>query len=288
MKLIRYKTRSLEKINLGILSQCENKVFKIKESNGLEISDMNILIENSLDDLKVEENGIPLKKIKLLPILEKTKHDIICVGVNYHEHLVETKEKFDNGNFIEPKKTVYFSKRVSSIIGTNQDIEGHFDIDSEIDYEVELGVIIGKKCRNVKKEDAEEYIFGYSIINDISARKLQADHNQWYLGKGLDSFAAMGPCIVHKSALNFPPELDIKSYVNGELRQNSNTKYLIKGIGEIIEEITKGITLEAGDIIATGTPSGVGLGMVPQSFLKKGDEVICTIEKIGDLKNTII
>lgn len=288
MKIIRYKIKNLEQINLGILSQYEDKVFKIKESNGSEISNMNILIENSLENFKTEENGVSLKEIELLPILEKTKHDIICVGVNYSDHLMETKEKFDNGNFIEPKKTVYFSKRVLNIIGTNQEIEGHFDLDSQIDYEVELGVIIGKKCRNIKKEDAEDYIFGYSIINDLSARKLQADHHQWYIGKGLDSFAAIGPCILHKSALSFPPELDIKSYVNGELRQNSNTKYLIKGIGEIIEEITKGITLEAGDIIATGTPSGVGLGMVPQSFLKRGDEVICSIEKIGNLKNIII
>ena len=141
---------------------------------------------------------------------------------------------------------------------------------------------------NTNIKGAEEYVFGYSVFNDLSSRDLQTRHGQWLMGKSLDNYTIMGPVIVDRTELPMPLELDIKSYVNGELRQNSNTKYLIKKIPGLIAELSKGITLEAGDIIATGTPAGVGMGFTPPRFLKKGDKVTCEIDRIGQLTNYIV
>ncbi len=219
-------------------------------------------------------------------IIKRSIHDIICVGVNYRDHLEETQKNFDKG-FDKPKKIVYFSKRAYEIIGPEDSVKSRMDLDKKLDYEVELAVIIGKKGKDIPEKDVEEYIFGYSIFNDFSARELQQSHVQWYRGKSLDTYSAMGPVILHKSALPFPIEVDIKSFVNGELRQSSNTRLFLADIPKIISEISTGITLEAGDIIITGTPAGVGLGFNPPKFLKKGDQVICEIPEIGKLKNII-
>ena len=156
-----------------------------------------------------------------------------------------------------------------------------------LDYEAELAFIIGKDAKNVKEEDAFDYIFGYTIMNDVSARNLQTAHKQWYFGKSLDGFTPLGPVIVTKDEFDYPPKLDIKSYVNGELRQDSNTELLIFGIAHVVSELSKGMTLKAGTIISMGTPAGVGMGFVPPRFLKKGDVVTCEIEGIGKLTNTI-
>lgn len=142
------------------------------------------------------------------------------------------------------------------------------DIDNALDYEVELAVIIGKTGKNIPVDKVEDYIFGYSIFNDFSSRRLQLKHMQWFKGKSLDTYSAMGPVILHKSALPFPVEVDIKCSVNGELRQNSNTKLFLNDIPKVVSELSQGMTLEAGDIIATGTPSGVGMGYKPGKWLK--------------------
>ena len=142
-------------------------------------------------------------------------------------------------------------------------------------------------CRNVSAADAGDYIFGYTVLNDVSARLLQTTHKQWYFGKSLDGFTPMGPCITTADEIAFPPKLTISAHVNGELRQNSTTDLLITGIADIIAELSSGMTLLPGTIIATGTPSGVGMGFDPPKFLRSGDEVECTIEKIGTLKNTV-
>ena len=156
-----------------------------------------------------------------------------------------------------------------------------------LDYEAELGVIIGRDCKNVSEAEAAQYIFGYTVVNDVSARNLQTAHNQWYFGKSLDGFTPMGPCILTADEGAFPPALAISSSVNGEKRQSSNTDHLIHSVAEIIAELTRGITLRAGTIIATGTPAGVGMGFTPPQFLKKGDVVTCEIEGIGALTNTV-
>ena len=156
-----------------------------------------------------------------------------------------------------------------------------------LDYEAELGVILRKDAKNVTVDEASDYGFRYTVINDISARNLQTRHKQWYRGKSLDGFTPMGPCIITADEIEDVQSLDIESYVNGELRQKSNTKYMIQTVAGAIAELSYGMTLKAGTIIATGTPAGVGMGMNPPTFLKEGDKVICRIEKIGQLKNII-
>ena len=226
--------------------------------------------------------------LQLLSPIEHTIHDILCVGVNYRDHLKETKEHMAGAVSDEVSQTVYFAKRAYRILGSEESVHGRDDLDEKIDYELELAVIIGKDGKNISEEDAENYIFGYSVFNDLSSRTLQTSHGQWLIGKSLDEYTSMGPVIVDRQELPMPLELDVRSYVNGELRQNSNTRNLIKKVPSLIAELSQGITLEAGDIIATGTPSGVGMGFVPPRFLKKGDKVTCEIESIGRLTNWIV
>ena len=183
---------------------------------------------------------------------------------------------------------IYFSKRACRITGPDEPITSHPGLDQQMDYEAELAVIIGKAGRDIAPEDAEDYIFGYAVFNDVTARAIQKKHVQWLRGKSLDGYAVMGPSIVHKSLLPFPLELDLSCHVNGELRQQSNTRLLIADLPTIISELSEGMTLEPGDIIATGTPAGVGMGFDPPRFLKSGDEVVCTIEGVGSLRNAIL
>ena len=296
MKFVRFKSENNEK--LGIFNKDESKIIEISSVlKGREFSSMIDLIENITEDEmeqlqetfggKISEYvQYDVSKVKICSPIKRPIHDIICVGVNYKSHLEETKESFKD-DFTETEKTVYFSKRASEIIGTGDAVKSRMDLDTHLDYEVELAVIIGKKGSDIAKEDVEKYIFGYSIFNDISARELQQSHFQWYRGKSLDTYSSMGPYILHKTALSFPIEVDVKSYVNKELRQSSNTRLFLADIPQIISEISAGITLEPGDIIITGTPSGVGMGMKPQGFMKKGDVVTCEIPEIGKLINTI-
>ena len=232
------------------------------------------------------EDAIPLDRITLLAPITRPIHDIICVGINYRSHQEETKEMFYAVSNKKDEQHIYFGKRASRITGHGEAIT-HPAFDEEMDYEAELAVIIGKTCRDVRPEDAEDCIFGYSVFNDVTARAVQRKHVQWLRGKSLDGYSVMGPAIVHKSQLNFPPELDITCHVNREVRQQSNTRLLIADIPTIISELSQGMTLEPGDIIATGTPAGVGMGFNPPKYLKAGDEIVCTIEGVGSLKNTV-
>ena len=156
-----------------------------------------------------------------------------------------------------------------------------------MDYEAELAVIIGKDAKSVPISEVKNYIFGYTVINDVSARTLQTRHKQWYFGKSLDGFLPMGPCIVTAEEFPYPPRLSIQSRVNGELRQDSSTELMIFGIDHVVSELSAGMTLKAGTIIATGTPAGVGMGFDPPRFLKPGDVVECSIEGIGTLVNRV-
>ncbi|MGL5439727.1 MAG: fumarylacetoacetate hydrolase family protein [Filifactoraceae bacterium] len=249
-----------------------------------------ILDEPTLEKLRLDivadkVKSIALDEIKLLAPIDRPIHDLICVGVNYSDHLAEVSSKIQINESSAP---VYFSKRACKLTGPDEDIYGHLSLDHRLDYEVELAIIIGKEGKNIPLEKAEEYIFGYSISNDMTSRTLQKNHDQWYKGKSLDGFSILGPWIVEKSDLSLPLKLDIQSYINGELRQNSNTSYLISDIPKLISIFSQGCTLEPGDIILTGTPSGVGMGFKPSKFLKSGDTVECKIQGIGVLKNKII
>ena len=295
MKFISYQKDNIKAI--GVLLKDEQKIVNLKElslsRNFLNIIELiNTLTEEDLDKIEktsyllTHPKAISIKEVRMCAPIEKPIHDLICVGVNYHDHLQETQESFDK-NFEKPQHSVYFSKRVVRAIGPQDEIDGHLQIDSCLDYEVELGVIIGKTGINIPKEKAEDYIFGYTIINDISARSLQKQHVQWYRGKSLDTFTAMGPVILHKKDLPFPIEVNLCSRVNGEIRQSSNTKYFIADIPTLISDLSNGMTLEAGDIIATGTPAGVGMGFHPPRYMKSGDIIECEVEKIGILKNRV-
>lgn len=242
------------------------------------------VIEEFLKDDNLET--IPLDSVKISAAIPYPRRNVFCLGKNYVEHVKEVKITRITGTDV-PQAPIYFTKAACPAIGQGDCISFSSKITQLVDYEAELAVVIGKDGSNIREEDAEEYIFGYTIINDVSARDLQGKHNQWFKGKSLDAFCPMGPVIVHKSEIPFPVELNISCRVNGELRQNSNTKKLIFNIPYIISDLSMGLTLKAGDIIATGTPSGVGMGFNPIKVLKDGDVVECTIERIGTLKNVV-
>lgn len=297
MKFLTY--RYGEKLFLGILTVCVEKVLDLsKILPGTSGKTMIEFIESASDadldavkealDADADHKGIPLAEVQLLAPITRPIHDILCVGVNYKEHLEETKRWLGDEHFQKPPKSIYFSKRAVAIIGPEAEIVSRMDLDEELDYEVELAVIIGKKCKDVAREEAEDVIFGYSVFNDISARTLQREHQQWSRGKGLDTFTAMGPVIVTKDEMPFPIEVDVISSVNGEERQHSNTALFLNDIPGIIADLSAGTTLEPGDIIATGTPSGVALGMKEPKFMKPGDCVTVEIPEIGKLTNYVV
>ena len=229
---------------------------------------------------------IPITSVRILAPIPRPTKNIFCIGKNYADHAMEADTKADPNSAI-PKYPVIFTKAPTTVIGFGDSINSHPQITHALDYEVELAVIIGKKASYVSKEEAMDYVFGYTIMNDITARDLQKRHLQWFRGKSLDGSAPMGPYLVHKSSIPAPNNLTLTSKVNGELRQNSNTNNFIFDIPTLISTISAGITLEPGDIIATGTPAGVGVYMDPPQFLKPGDEVELTITSIGTLKNTV-
>lgn len=227
--------------------------------------------------------AIPFSSVQLLSPIQRPIHDVLCVGLNYRAHA----EEFERTDLAKNTATTYFSKRATHIIGSGAAIQGRFDLDSQLDYEVELAVIIGREGRDIPAEQAEDYIFGYSVFNDISSRQIQTQCSQWFRGKSLDTYTAMGPWIVHKSALPLPLSLNVQTTVDGELRQQSNTADMLCTVPQIIAELSAGMTLEPGDIIATGTPSGVAMGLDPSKYLRRGQKVICEIERIGQLENPI-
>ena len=230
---------------------------------------------------------VPLETVTLLAPVPRPRQDVICLGMNYRDHAKEAAKYDAEAVNKEKPAAVYFSKRVSRAGDPEGEIPRYEGLVERLDYEAELAVIIGKTARNVKAENAGDYVFGYTVLNDVSARDLQTGHKQWYFGKGLDGFTPMGPCILTADETAFPPALDISCAVNGEARQHSNTALLIHGIPEIIEELSAGMTLLPGTIIATGTPAGVGMGFDPPKFLSAGDIVACTIQSIGTLRSTI-
>lgn len=249
--------------------------------------DMNTLIESLPPADLTAAASVPLEDVTLLAPIPRPRQDVICLGMNYRDHEKEA-AKYDAEAFKKEKPAaVYFSKRVSRAGDPDGDIPRYEGLVERLDYEAELAVIIGKTARNVKAENAGDYVFGYTVLNDVSARDLQTGHKQWYFGKGLDGFTPMGPCILTADETAFPPALDISCAVNGEARQRSNTALLIHGIPEIIEELSAGMTLLPGTIIATGTPAGVGMGFDPPKFLSAGDVVACTIQNIGTLRSTV-
>lgn len=231
---------------------------------------------------------VPLDEVELCAPIPCPKQDVICLGLNYADHR-KNAEKFSKEAFHAEQNdpAVYFSKRVSVSSGDGSDIYLPQNLSKQYDYEAELGVILAKDAYCVKAEDAQEYIFGYTVINDMTARDVQLAHKQWYFGKSLDGFTPMGPCITTADEFSYPPVLSIESRVNGQLRQHGSTKNMIHTISEIIAELSQGMTLKAGTIISTGTPKGTAMEGKEPVFLKPGYVVECTIQGIGTLTNTM-
>ena len=232
-----------------------------------------------------EAPSIPFSQITLLAPIPKPGRNVFCVGKNYHEHLKEVSQTAVSGDAV-PEYPIFFTKADNCIIGPNQSIKLPKYLSSKIDYEAELAVVIGKTAKNITLAQADEHIFGYMIANDVTARDIQKRHQQWFLGKSLDTFLPMGPWIVTKEEIG-QQDLTIKCWVNGELRQESSISKMIFNIPSLIVTLAAGITLRPGDIIATGTPAGVGMGFNPPRFLRAGDHIKITISHIGDLENRV-
>lgn len=249
--------------------------------------DMDALIEDFPRAAPAAGRPVPLEDVTLLAPIPRPRQDVICLGMNYRDHEEEA-AKYDSAAFTKERPSaVYFSKRVSRAGDPDGVIPRYEGLVARLDYEAELAVIIGRTAKDVKAAEAGGYVFGYTVLNDVSARDLQTGHKQWYFGKSLDGFTPMGPCILTADETAFPLALEISASVNGELRQSSNTRLLIHGVAEIIEELSAGMTLLPGTIIATGTPAGVGMGFDPPRFLGAGDVVECSIQGIGSLRSTV-
>lgn len=297
MRLVTYEIEHRE--GLGVMSRDGKWIFPLR-SMDMDYKTMQQLIENisesekqlleymsSQDPYKIR-GAAPIEEVKLLAPIPHPRQDVICLGINYMDHAEESarfkKEEF-NG---ERPYAVYFSKRVNQAVNPGDGIPSHSDIVKDLDYEAEMAVIIGKEASHVPEAQVKDYIFGYTIINDVSARTIQNRHKQWYFGKSLDGFLPMGPCIATVDELEFPPKIQVQSRVNGELRQNENTSRLLFGVAYIVSELSQGMTLKPGTIIATGTPAGVGMGFNPPKFLKPGDVVECSVEGIGSITNPVV
>ena len=251
------------------------------------------IIEMMADGQTLPKMGqaVALRDVCLLAPIPKPRRNIFCVGKNYLDHVKEIKDSKlgeAQGSMANlPKHPVVFSKVPEAVIATRVGIDSHPAATQEMDYEAELAVVIAKKGKAISKTDAMKHVWGYTIINDVSARDVQAKHVQFHIGKSFDTFCPMGPWLVSADELD-EKNTKIQCWVNGELRQDGNTNQMIFDIPTVIESISAGMTLYPGDVIATGTPSGVGMGFKPPRFLKKGDSVKIQIDGIGVLENPVI
>lgn len=236
------------------------------------------------------EGRIPCMSVKIHAPIPRPARNILCVGKNYHDHAHE----FHNsgvdasaGREAIPEVPIMFTKWTSAVIGPGEPIPAHLDYTNSTDYEGELAVVIGPGGRGIPKEKAFDHVYGYTIVNDATARTLQNRHKQWFLGKSLDGYCPMGPCILTADEVKDVGKMHLTTRVNGELRQDAYVSELIFDIPALIETLSRVMTLEPGDVIATGTCAGVGIGFDPPRFLHKGDVVSITIEPIGTLENPV-
>ncbi len=229
----------------------------------------------------------PFEDVRPKAPIPRPRRNIVCLGKNYRAHAREVAATALGGDGL-PVRPIFFTKATTAVIGPGDPIPSHRQLTGQLDYEGEVAVIIGRGGRNIQRESAMEHVFGYTIINDVSARDLQAGHVQWFFGKSLDGFAPMGPVVVHRSIMPSPEKIELRCSVNGELRQRGNLGQLIFGIPAIIETLSAGMALLPGDIIATGTPSGVGAGYDPPRFLAVGDTVTVEVTGAGTLRNTVV
>jgi 2-keto-4-pentenoate hydratase/2-oxohepta-3-ene-1,7-dioic acid hydratase in catechol pathway len=230
---------------------------------------------------------VPLASVRLLAPIPRPRKNVFCVGRNYMEHVEEGARA---GGFSAklPEHPQFFTKAPTAVTGPDADVRLDPTVTRRLDYEVELAVIIGPGGRDIPREQALDHVFGYTILNDVTARDLQRRHEQWFKGKSLDTTCPIGPWIVTADEIGDPRTLELSITVNGEERQRAKVSQMIFDLPTLVSTLSAGLTLEPGDIFATGTPSGVGFAMEPPQFLKGGDVVVCTIDRIGTLRNRIV
>jgi 2-keto-4-pentenoate hydratase/2-oxohepta-3-ene-1,7-dioic acid hydratase in catechol pathway len=273
---------------IGVV-QSDLRSVRLDESG---LRDIKQFMQDGLDPARHLNLGAtrPLDGLGYLPPITPDRN-IFCVGKNYAQHARE----FNQSGFDATSKgqdanidefAAIFSKPPSSLIGHNEAIDAHARVTSQVDYEAELAVIIGREGKSIPRAKAYDYVWGYTIVNDVTARDLQQAHRQWFVGKGFDTFCPMGPWMTSAEEVD-PENLDLECRVNGELRQKACTSDLIFDIPNLIETLSAGIRLKPGDIIATGTPAGVGIGFDPPRFLKAGDMVEISISGLGTLSNLV-
>jgi len=299
MKLLTYQTQNSEP-RLGFIHN--NKVIDMENfgnimqfplpSTMLGLIDMGDIVIPEINALMIncDPNDLlgisfTMEEITILAPIPTPRKNIIGIGLNFTEHVAESARTLDTSKEL-PQKPIIFSKPPTAVTATNTNILLNPKLTQQLDWEVELAVVIGKKGKYVAKQNALDYVFGYTVINDISARDCRRA-GQWIVSKGQDTFAPMGPILVTKDEIPNPHDLNLSLRVNGVEKQNANTKFMLFNINELIEDLSIVFTLEPGDIIATGTPSGVGAGRDPQEWLWDGDVVEATVEKIGTIVNTV-
>lgn len=296
MKLVAFSRGGAER-RLGGL--CPDGDFLVDLSEAGIAADLRSLVEAgapvwrmAAQAIDAKDKPVKLADVRLLAPFDNPRRNIFCVGKNYVEHASEFQGSgFDGANASGqdvPDHPIIFTKAASTISGPGDPIPASGDPMSSTDYEGELTILIGKAGRNIGRESAYDHVFGYTIVNDVTSRGLQKKHNQWFLGKNLDGFCPMGPSVVTSDDILDIAALELTTHVNGELRQSARVSQLIFDIPKLIETISSVLTLEPGDLIATGTPAGVGIGFSPPRFLKAGDRVEITIEPIGTLSNPVI
>ncbi len=300
MKLVTYRLGQNE-ARMGVISdrliidveKFGKKVNLELTSSMLDFIELGPIAVKSLDAALKDSNSrdyvgisVPYENAKILAPIPRPKKNIFGIGLNYKDHIGEASKPLDTSSEL-PQEPVIFSKFPTAVIGDQDPICHNQNITKQLDWEAELAVIIGTKCDRVKNKDALNNVFGYTVINDISARDCRRA-GQWVVSKSQHSFAPMGPCIVTADEIKDPHNLNVSCHVNGIEKQNSNTKYMLFNINDLIEDISQGILLEPGDIIATGTPEGVGAGRNPQEFMWPGDVLETSIEGIGKIRNPII
>jgi len=286
MKLVTYQDGS--GVHLGALS---NKVIVSLDAVA---PDMLTLIDQGDEGLAraraavgAAKTALPVGQVKLLAPIPRPRQNVMCVGMNYVAHAIES----DRARGREPKLPefpVFFTKALNAVCGPEDEVPLDPQVTKELDYEVEFAFIIGRGGKNIKKADAFQHVFGYTIVNDISARDLQSRHQQFFKGKSLDRSCPMGPCIVTRDEITDPTKLGIRLRLNGVTQQDSNVGDLIFDVPNLIEYLSLGTTLESGTIVSTGTPSGVGIGKTPQQYMKAGDVMEAEIDQIGVLRNKVV
>ena len=301
MKLVTYRSSALAEGRLGVVrDDLVIDVERLGEALGIGFAGTMLgLIDQGPDALAALKHAIGetdsarpvgvsqwLSNVKLLAPIPRPRKNIFGIGLNYVEHVEESARALDTSKDL-PDKPVVFSKPPTAVIGPGDPIQHNASMTRQLDWEVELAVIIGRRATRISVDDAMGHVFGYSILNDVSARDNRRA-GQWIFSKGQDSFAPFGPAIVTADDIPDPHNLDLWLTKNGEEKQRSNTKFLLFDIPTLISDISSGMTLEPGDIIATGTPSGVGAGRDPQEWMWPGDVIECGVDGIGVLRNPVV